>query len=147
EFREFARRGRQRNPVIRALEWAEYVPMARRHAFERASGISIKERDGQEFRRAADRAAYLPVRFVEPLEENSRALGFDLISEEKRLAAVEEALVTGTPTSTPRVTPAQDLAETPSLLLFFPVYKRGRPHATEAERRAAIVGFAVGVLR
>jgi CHASE domain len=45
-------------------------------------------------RRAAERAQYYPVTYVEPLDGNKQAVGFDLASNSDRNAAVEKAIDT-----------------------------------------------------
>jgi hypothetical protein len=65
-------------------------------------GFEIRELDpaGQR-RRAAERDRYYPVTYVEPLGGNEHTVGFDLLSEAGRKAAVEETANTGRITATP----------------------------------------------
>ena len=94
EFRAFVEPALTRYHSIQALEWIPRVPAVERQSYveharrEGNAGFQITERgaDGA-MRPAAERADYFPVYFVEPLQGNERALGFDLASNPTRRAA------------------------------------------------------------
>ncbi len=144
EFRAFAKRERVRHPMIRTLGWNVSVTAVQRPYFETDAGLSITELGKSGFVPAGNRPWYLPIRFVEP---SVRSLGFDAVSDRTRRSAVEEARDSGALLATPRLLPIYEAAPSPSLILFAPVYRRGRPHATVAERRKAFLGIAGGSFR
>lgn len=63
------------------------------------------------------------VKFVEPLEHNSSALGLDLGFHEFRRAAIERARYTGRPTLTRKIELVQDYEMRPGFLLLLPHYE------------------------
>ena len=81
------------------------------------------------------------VDYLEPLVANRAALGLDIGFEPNRKAAAERARDSGLPAITHKVTLLQSTANTPGFLLMQPVYRNDVPHATLAERRAALRGW------
>ncbi len=101
EFQRFAQNILTRFPMIQAFEWAPRVESPQRAGFEAAQrrevpGFQIRERgaDGR-MARAAERSEYFPVTYVEPLEGNEPALGFDLASTPQRQETLEKSAVKG----------------------------------------------------
>ncbi len=90
-----------RFPAIQAIEWAPRVLAADRNAFEAAQqqdlpGFAIRERgETGALRPAGNRAEYYPVTYLEPLNGNRPALGFDLLSNPVRRAAILRTFATG----------------------------------------------------
>jgi PAS domain S-box-containing protein len=90
-----------RFPIIQAVEWAPSVQSADRAGFEAAQraevpGFEVRQRaQSGELRSADDRAHFYPVTYVEPLDGNERAVGFDLASDETRRIAIEAATTSG----------------------------------------------------
>src|SRR5262249_32852247 len=84
-------------PTIQAVEWAPVVEGADRAQFEGAQRrqmprFEIRERNAAGgLQRAAERPRYYPVTYLEPVDSNAVAIGFDLGSEPKRRSAVERA--------------------------------------------------------
>ncbi|CAB9516454.1 Receptor-type guanylate cyclase gcy [Seminavis robusta] len=79
-------------------------------------GMSVQNRSQQEF--------YFPVRFVEPVEANAAAAGFDLYSSASRKASIHEALGTWEPSLTNRLQLVQETDPSAySVLLFHPGVK------------------------
>ncbi len=81
------------------------------------------------------------IKFLDPLDPNLPALGFDVGSEPFRRAAVEEAIRTGKPTLTHRVTLVQDKKKKPGFLYLVPVYRGGVDPGTPREREEALLGL------
>ena len=84
-----------------------------------------------------------PVLYSEPFERNRVIIGLDFASEPARLPALLRARDTGEPTASERfalATTGQD-----GFFLAVPVYAGGGSPATVAERRAALLGFALGL--
>ncbi len=154
KFGEFARRSLMTNPGIQALEWIPRVPAAQRAAYEeeaRRDGLAdfqFRELGSAgELRPATARDEYFPVYFVEPLEGNEAALGFDLASNPARREALERARDTGTIVASRSITLAQETGNQKRLLTFAPVYGGAGVPQTIEERRERLTGFALGVFR
>lgn len=89
---------------------------------------------------------YYPIKYVEPLERNRPAWGYDVGSEANRREAVEMAIRTGTPRLTKRITLVQDELAQPGFLFCVPVYKNGMSIETEDDRIAAIDGVVYSAI-
>ena len=97
--------------------------------------------------RAGERDEYFPVYYVEPLERNKRAVGFDLASNEARLEALVSSRDSGEMVATGRITLVQETGEQSGFLVFAPIYERGLPDDTVEQRRRNLVGFGLAVYR
>src|SRR5207302_6522698 len=89
------------------------------------------------------RGEYAAVAFIDPLDwRNERALGFDMLSEDKRRAALERARDTNEPTLSEivRLVQETEVDAQPGLLLFVPLYRTGEARTAE-ERRAEPIGY------
>ena len=120
DFRHLVGRLRERFPMIQAAEWAPRIDAAARAAFEAAQredlpGFEIREVDpGGLSRRAGERDRYYPVTYVEPHAGNEQAVGFDLASNPKRMAALARSEATGAIAATKPVRLVQRLAARPA---------------------------------
>ena len=81
------------------------------------------------------------IKFVDPLESNREAQGFDVGIEPIRRSAVERAVHTGEPTLTGRITLVQDRLKRPGFHYLVPVYRNGSHPTSPAEREAMLVGL------
>ncbi|MGA2735051.1 MAG: CHASE domain-containing protein [Syntrophobacteraceae bacterium] len=154
KFRAFSRYWLARHQSIQALEWIPRVLHAERSGYEKAA-----RRDGYpDFRitestkqgllvERTPQPEYFPVYYVEPYEGNEKALGFDLSSDQNRMSALNQALMTGKPVGTSRITLVQEKADQYSFLVFMPVYGRKTSNPGDQELREALRGFALGVFR
>lgn len=158
EFHAFVRPALERHPEIQAVEWIPYVTAATRAQYEAAAvrdGLTdfrIVEADAQgQLVPAGARDAYYPVFFVEPLEPNRAALGFDLGSDAVRREALVQARDTGQPTVTARIVLVQETGESYGTLVFLPIFTpepgRLQAHETVAAHRKPLLGFVLGVIR
>jgi signal transduction histidine kinase/FixJ family two-component response regulator len=152
EFRSFVRAALTRQPELQALSWDPRVSQKERPAWEaraRADGFPNFHFTEKEAKNvilpASSRHEYYPVFFLETLERNEEALGFDVRSEEVRRRALENARDTGRATATAPLRLAQEQASQLGFLVFQPVY-RGECRTLE-QRRANLAGFAVAVFR
>jgi PAS domain S-box-containing protein len=153
EFRALTAHTLAEFPSLRALSWDLRVAGGERAKFEAetrrqgAPAFEITERiaDGR-LVRAAERPEYVAVHFIEPIEGNKRALGFDVNSDPTRRAALDTARDTGKTVATGRVTLVQDDGRQAAVLVFLPIYRNGQPHDSLEDRRRSIQGFMVGVL-
>ena len=83
----------------------------------------------------------LIIKFIEPATFNQGTMGLDIGSEPLRRNAAQRAIDSGQATLTASVTLVQDQRQTPSVLLFVPVYAKAAHPVSVAERRAALVGL------
>jgi PAS domain S-box-containing protein len=87
------------------------------------------------------RAAYGPVLYLEPRSPgNKAAVGYDMLAEPVRHAAMLAARDDGQMRLSGRVQLEQDAARPPGLVMYAPVYRFGTP-TTVAARRAALQGW------
>ena len=154
EFRAFIEHELEESPGIQALEWIPRVLASERAAHEGAARkdgfpeYRIAERQTQgTMVPAGVREEYFPVYYVEPYEGNEAALGFDLASNPIRLEALNKSRDTGQGVATARITLVQETADQFGFLVFQPIYRKGFPVETLAQRRENLAGFALGVFR
>ena len=153
-FNSFVAHPLSTNPNIQALEWIPRVSAGERPAYEENAqlegyaGYQIIEREESgALVPAGTRREHFPVYFVEPIQGNENALGFDLASDPTRLEALVKARDTGQPVATERITLVQESGDIPGFLVFLPVYHNGSPSATLVERQENLNGFVLGVYR
>jgi PAS domain S-box-containing protein len=147
QFGVFARQAIARHPGIQALEWAPRVTAGERLQHEeraRQDGladyrISESSESGRSVP-AGSRAEYFPVYFVEPLEGNEQAQGYDLASDPVRRQALERSRATGSLQATAAVKLVQDPSEQSGFLVYLPTHRGEVTPAT-------LDGFVVGVYR
>lgn len=90
------------------------------------------------------RDQYSAIIFLEPFDwRNQRAFGYDMYSEPVRREAMQRARDEGATALSGRVVLLQETAtEVQSgFLMYFPVFRHNRPHATLEERRSNLVGW------
>ncbi len=136
-----------RSGGLSATGFITAVPLARRARFERERGYPIIERGPLgAMRRAGRRPYYFPIVYAAIGHRISVHLpyGYDVGSDLLRGPYLHRALMRGTPAATP-------VMRLPSggvgINVFRPVYRDGAPTRTPAERRTALLGFALGSFR
>jgi two-component system sensor histidine kinase/response regulator len=154
EFRAFASSILARRPAIQALEWVPRVSSATRQEFVdrvRAEGFpeyTITEFDSKGMRRpAGERDEYFPVCFVEPMEGNREVLGVDMASRAERADALERAAKSGTMAVSERLQLWQGNGRNPGFLGMLAIYDKEHAPDGENERKAALIGYVLGVFR
>jgi PAS domain S-box-containing protein len=93
---------------------------------------------------------YTSIIYLEPTDwRNRRALGYDMFSEQVRREAMLRALYTGKAATSGKVRLMQEnsIDEQAGFLMYVPVYRKGMPLKTNAERLAAIKGFVYAPFR
>lgn len=106
EFHRYCKASLRVFPMIQAIEWVPRVSPMDRESFEAAQqkavpGFHITERNrGGKMLREGARDWYYPVTYLEPMDGNRQALGFDLSSNPKRRHAIDKAIVSGKVVST-----------------------------------------------
>ncbi len=154
EFATFNQHLLSQHTGVQALEWCPRVLGAERAEYEArgredgVEGLLFTERaeDGS-LVPAARREEYYPVWFVEPETSNISALGFDMGSDPQRREALQQAGDTGAQVATGPLSLLEEGDDPTGFLVFDPVYHKDRPLETEADRRAALEGYVVGVFR
>lgn len=144
-----------RFPNLQALSWNPLVTQADLSAFEARQrsqpgleDFTVTERDAEgNLRPVSPRPEYVVVAYIEPIANNRNALGFDIYSNPLRARAIEKARDTGRPTATAPVDLVQESGTQKGMLALLPIYEGGSDPGSEAARRAALRGFAVGVYR
>ncbi len=151
EFNEFA--SRIVSDGVREIAWIPRVTDADRESFEaeaRSGGqpdYRILERgEGGDYRTAARRAEYFPLRYLDAPSESRRPFGFDLASEPVRRATLERARDTGMPTASEPV--LRYTTGRLSVVLIVPIYAPGTDgtELSVEERRRTLRGFVGGVI-
>jgi len=155
EFDSYTNDVLARFPNLQALSWNPMVTAADLAAFEASQraqpgleDFTVTERDADgNLQPVSPRPEYVVVAYIEPIAKNRSALGFDINSNPARAAAIETARNTGRPTATAPVDLVQESGTQKGMLALLPIYKGGADPESEAARRAALRGFAVGVYR
>ena len=143
DFGEFSRDLLSYGQGLQALEWIPRVPLARRAEFRaraRAEGFpnfEFREQGPDSMITAGIRPEYYPVYYLEPLEGNEPALGFDLGSDATRHEAIERCLASGQPVATHRVDLVQEAGGQHGILVLVPVY----------DGEGEVKGLVLGALR
>ncbi len=129
--------------VVGAWHWIPLITDERRSVFEAEAAALLRneyqiwELDAAGHKKVADRRPrYFPVFLVAPEAPNRLALGFDLGSEERRLAMLEEAERSRLATATPPITLLDGIVGS---LIAAPVFDPSQP--------AQLRGFVMAVLR
>jgi signal transduction histidine kinase len=124
EFRDYIDLALKRFPMIQAIEW---VPVVK--ADQRSSFVQEQQADSQQFdirERSSDgsmvsagmRSEYFPVTYVEPMEGNQAAFGFDLASNSARKKAVMKTMTTSAVVATTPLQLVQEEGRQAGILLL-----------------------------
>lgn len=152
DFRSFTAPILSHHPTLLAIEWIPRVPGHRRAAFEESMRVQghvsfeIHEKTAAGERvSAGDRPEYFPVLYVEPLEPNRAAFGFDLASEKVRSLTLDLARNRRTMIATPRIRLVQLRDAGFGILVFYPVFRAEAGVAATPDRWENLAGFVLGV--
>jgi PAS domain S-box-containing protein len=154
EFKSFVTRFAGRTQAVRSMEWIPRIADADRSSFEeklRREGFPnfrITERNAEnQWVTAGKRSEYFPVYRMEPIEGNSRVLGWDMGSNPDRLALIEKARDAGRMMATGKLALVRDDLREPSFLVVLPVYREGESTDSVEARRSSLIGFSRAVFR
>jgi PAS domain S-box-containing protein len=137
-----------RYPGIMALGWARHVEQSRLDDF-----LTQVQADGRMDYRAfppGPRDEYVLIDYISPSDwRNRRVLGYDMLSDPTRRAAIELARSSGNVTlSAPLILRQETEADAQGgVLLYLPVFRPGMPLSSAEERRTALFGFVYGAFR
>ncbi len=99
---------------------------------------------------AVEKDIYQPVVYIEPFNERNRqALGFDMSSEENRLAAMRIARDSGAATSTGKIVllHENEIERQPGFLIYLPIYSSAEEPPTLEERQNTLQGYIYSPFR
>lgn len=144
-----------RDRSFSAIGWNPIIRNEDRHAFEETAktrfgfpGFSINERSNSGGLKIADqRSEYVVVLFIEPLQDNETAIGFDIASEPIRRNAIESARLSKEISVTAPINLVQDSTEQKSVLVCAPCYRSAIRLGGAIRQEPELTGFVVGVLR
>lgn len=154
EFLRFADLTLHRYAGFSSLAWVPRVAEHDRQAFEASVqrdglfGLTIQEtRADGTLTTANKRLEYLPIAYLVPFDGNEEALSYDLGSEPRYRRALDAAgdfgrLLATDPLPLPRARESGT-----AVWLVLPLYARNSDTSDLLERRRALIGFAIGVLR
>jgi signal transduction histidine kinase len=154
EFLRFSNLTLDRYSGFSAFAWVPRVSHPERSAFEASAqrdglfGLTIHESgsDGA-LVEAAKRLEYLPIAYLVPFEPNQDALSFDLGSDPRYRQVLDHAGDLGQLQATDALALPQVDQNAATVWLVLPLYARNSDLSDLLERRKALVGFAIGVLR
>jgi signal transduction histidine kinase/CHASE1-domain containing sensor protein/CheY-like chemotaxis protein len=151
EFHEFSSQELLDRPSIRALEWIPRVTGSERDVYENTvqreahPNFQFTELDTHgKIVRAAERAEYFPVYFVEPFEGNEEAMGFDLASNPIITNALNISRDSGKMVATARIKLLEAKEKQDNFLVVIPIYRSHKLLETVEARRMSLQGFILG---
>ena len=140
QFRTFANGRHFNDSVLQAIEWIPEVLHESNRTTLEAEGAAYGSRPSVQARypgwsytfhqsvagvrhsaTPANSGPYYPVHYIEPLEGNEAALGFNLASSAARLAAINQAKATGQPVASSRISLVQSVTPQFGYLYFEPM--------------------------
>jgi serine phosphatase RsbU (regulator of sigma subunit)/CHASE1-domain containing sensor protein/anti-sigma regulatory factor (Ser/Thr protein kinase) len=138
---------------LQALSYAERVEPQEREAFSRRA-----QREGlpslhPDLVPGGERRVYFPITYIGPLDAaNQERLNYDFYADPVHREASDLARDTGEPQATKMVNVlteappghSADLALRSGFVVYLPIYQKGEPLGSVAERRRALQGFIVG---
>ncbi|MCX6916767.1 MAG: PAS domain S-box protein [Verrucomicrobia bacterium] len=135
-------------PGIQGVGYALLIPPERLAQHE----LEIRQEGFPKYRvwPEGPRAVYSSIIYLEPFtNRNLWAFGYDMLLEPTRRAALERARDANTAALTGKVKLVQETSTDvqAGTLMYVPVYRKGMPVATVAERRAALQGWVYSPCR
>jgi len=95
---------------------------------------------------APHRAEYVAVAFISPFQENSKAIGFNINSEQLRHDAIQRSRQTGFSAATAKINLVQAKKNKPGILVLTPVkFNAGIQNIVQTDK--SLAGFAVAVIK
>jgi len=138
----------QNYPGLLALAYAQRVPASA--LSQHADSMRGRGLANYTVRPPGQRDEYVLTLFTEPASlSNVRAMGFAMDAEPIRREALHRARDQGTPALTGRIILLSSAPGKPDAgaLLYIPVYRRGEPTFSTADRRRALQGYVYAPLR
>ena len=129
-------------PGIQGVGYAQLIP-----ASEKARRVEALRKQGYpqfSIRPEGARDPYSAIIYLEPFDwRNQRAFGYDMYAEPVRREAMERARDQDTEALSGRVVLVQETSADAQygFLLYKPIYRKGSPHDSIAQRRSSLVGW------
>ncbi|WP_293766290.1 EAL domain-containing protein [uncultured Aquitalea sp.] len=145
QWRRYAAPWLARFPGTQSLGWAQVVEQHERQRFEAGlpDGRRLMDSDAKgRMQLSPLRRTYLAIRFIEPLENNARALGLDLGSVPSLAATVRASIAAGAPMASPAIHLVQETAQQKGVAVYLPVFA-----AASEGRERALRGVIASVFR
>ncbi|MDF1666052.1 MAG: CHASE domain-containing protein, partial [Planctomycetota bacterium] len=150
QFKNLVSPSLKRHQSIQAISWDPVISNGERPLFvskarqEGLDSFQFSERNSrQELVRASSRESYVVVYFIEPLQANQFALGYDIASNPTRQRAIKKAFRSGGMMATERITLVQETGKQYAVLILVPIYGQAKPDQKDRVHQ----GLLVGVLR
>ena len=124
EFHRFTEPSLSRFPMVQAMEWVPQLLRNQRTAFEAEQqqhfpGFAVRQRNAaNQMVVASQRDDYFPVTFVEPVQSNQAAIGYDLGSSVERRQTIMSALAKEGVVATPPLKLVQEKGQQAGILLM-----------------------------
>jgi diguanylate cyclase (GGDEF)-like protein/PAS domain S-box-containing protein len=152
QFHSFTAPLLSRLPYVQNFAFHRVLADADRDAYEarmRATypGFTVTEIANGARIPAQRRPFYRVVDYVEPLDGNQAALGFDAASNALQTAAMRRAVDTGRPSATGPIRLVQESGTQRGIVVLMPVYRFGSTPTDVDSRRAALIGDTAAVFR
>ena len=147
EFRDYidSLELRRRYPGIQGINYGQRISAAEERTFVAMvrKDTSVDPRGYPRFaiKPSGNRPEYVVVKYVEPAAGNQVALGLDLAGDAVRLAALERTRDSGRITASGSIALSLDPRRHPGFAMRLPVYRKGMPLVTVAQRREAFSGM------
>ena len=138
---------------LQALSYAERVDREEREAFSRRARREGLPSLYPDLVPGGERGVYFPITYIGPLDAaNQERLNYDFYADPVHREAMDRARDTGEPQATKMVNVLTEAPEGHSahlalrsgFVVYLPIYEKGEPLGTVAERRRALQGFIVG---
>ena len=133
---------------VQGIGYAEWIPRDRLAAH--VASVRSEGFPDYEVWPKQDLEHYTAIVYLEPFTgRNLRAFGYNMYSEPTRRVAMERARDTDAAALSGKVTLVQETAEDvqAGTLMYLPLYRKGMPHETVAQRRAALYGWVYSPFR
>ena len=135
----------RRYPGIQGINYAQRISAAQERTFvamtRNDTSVDPGGYPGFTIKPPGNRPEYVVVKYVEPTAGNEVALGLDLAADAVRLAALERTRDSGRLTATGIIALSLDPRRHPGFAMRLPVYRKGMPLGTVAQRREAFSGM------
>lgn len=150
EFRKYVETQElQKNyPGIEGVGFAQVVPASEKEAH--VQEVRREGFPGYDIKPPGERDIYSSIVYLEPFAgRNLHAFGFDMYSEARRRAAMQQARDTNTAVITRKTRLVQEVEADvqAGFLMYLPLYRKGAPHETVVQRRENLVGWIYAPFR
>ncbi|GLX79010.1 hypothetical protein tinsulaeT_23500 [Thalassotalea insulae] len=130
EFRLFSENIKNPNIEIQGIGWLPLIHHSERQAFEKSlselnfpvSTIQALTQSG--FSVAPKQPLYMPIFFIEPIEQNKSALGLDVASHPIVKASVDKAISIRSYVISPLLSLVQQQDKFSGVVVYYPIYKQ-----------------------